>query len=50
MKLFGDKINWGTVVVSVGLFITLEWLAEIYIFRPGVVRVVEETLTEKELN
>jgi len=50
MKVLGDKVNWGTVVVSVGIFITLEWLAEIYIFRPGVVRVVEETLEEKELN
>ena len=44
MKVFGDKINWGTVTVAVGTFIALEMLAEIYSFRPGVQRIVKEDL------
>ena len=50
MKVFGDKVNWGTVVVAVGAFVALEMLAEIYIFRPGVVRIVDEELSERGYN
>jgi len=47
MKVFGDKVNWGTVAVAVGTFIAIEMLAEIYIFRPGVQRIVKEELEER---
>ena len=47
MKVFGDKINWGIVTVAVGTFIALEMLAEIYIFRPGVQRIVKEELEKR---
>jgi len=50
MKLFGDKINWGTVTVTVGTFIAIEMLAEIYVFRPGVERIVKEELEKRGLN
>ncbi len=49
MKVFGDKVNWGTVAVAVGCFIALEMLAEIYIFKPGVRRIVDEELNKREL-
>ena len=47
MKFFGDKVNWGTVAVAVGSFIALEMLAEIYIFKPGVQRIVAEELDKR---
>ena len=47
MTLLGDKINWGTVVVAVGCFIALEMLAEVYIFKPGVKKIVKEELDKK---
>lgn len=47
MKVFGDKINWGTVTVAVGTFIAIEMLAEIYIFRPGVQKIVKEELEKR---
>ena len=49
MKVFGDKVNWGTVVVSVGVFIAIEMLAEIYIFKPGVQRIVKEELEKHKI-
>ncbi len=50
MKLFGDKINWGTVAVAVGAFVALEMWAEIYVFRPGVKKIVKEELDKRGLN
>tara|TARA_R110002074_G_scaffold371011_2_gene546022 strand:+ start:335 stop:487 length:153 start_codon:yes stop_codon:yes gene_type:complete len=47
MKVFGDNINWGTVTVAVGCFIAIEMLAEIYVFRPGVVKIVDEELKKR---
>ena len=47
MKVLGDKVNWGTVLVAVGVFITLEMIAEIYVFKPGVQRIVKEELEQK---
>ncbi len=47
MKVFGDKINWGTVTVAVGAFVLLEILAEIYVFRPGVEKIVKEELDKR---
>ncbi len=49
MKVFGDKVNWGTVAVAVGTFIAIEMLAEIYVFRPGVQKIVEEELDKRGL-
>ena len=49
MKVFGDKINWGTVTVAVGCFIALEMLAEIYVFRPGVQKIVKEELEKHKI-
>lgn len=49
MKVFGDKVNWGTVAVAVGVFIAIEMLAEIYVFKPGVQRIVEEELQRHEI-
>lgn len=50
MKVLGDKVNWGTVVVAVGSFILIEMLAEIFIFKPGVKKIVEEQLEENYKN
>jgi len=50
MKVFGDKINWGTVTVAVAAFVALEMWAEIYVFRPGVKKIVKEELDKKGLN
>ena len=50
MKLFGDKINWGTVTIAVGAFIALEIWAEIYVFRPGVESIVKEELEKRGIN
>ena len=47
MTLFGDKINWGTVAVAVGCFVALEILAEIYVFKPGVQKIVDEELGKR---
>ena len=44
MKVLGDEVNWGTVVVAVVGFIALEMIAEIYVFRPGVQKIVKEEL------
>ena len=49
MKVFGDKVNWGTVAVAVGVFIAIEMLAEIYVFRPGVKKIVDEELRNHEI-
>jgi|TARA_R110000824_G_scaffold144586_1_gene312556 hypothetical protein len=49
MKLFGDKINWGTVTVAVAAFIAIEMIAEIYVFRPGVVKIVDEELKKHKI-
>ena len=49
MKVFGDKVNWGTVAVAVGCFVALEMIAEIYVFRPGVVKIVNEELKKQEI-
>ena len=50
MKVWGDRVNWGTVTVAVCAFVALELLAEIYIFRPGVVRIVDEELDKRGFN
>tara|TARA_Y100000592_G_scaffold42645_1_gene67771 strand:- start:969 stop:1121 length:153 start_codon:yes stop_codon:yes gene_type:complete len=47
MKEFGDKVEWRTVVVSVCAFIAVEMLLEIYIFQPGVRRIVDEELEKR---
>ena len=47
MKVLGDKVNWGTVVVAVGCFIAIEMLAEIYIFKPGVKKIVHQELNKR---
>ncbi len=47
MKVLGDKVNWGTVIVAVGCFIAIEMLAEIYIFKPGVKKIVNEELNKR---
>mgnify|MGYP000368335355 CR=1 FL=1 len=47
MKLFGDEINWGTVAVAVAAFITIEMIAEVYVFKPGVKRIVKEELEQR---
>ena len=49
MKVLGDKVNWGTVAVAVGCFIAIEMLAEIYIFKPGVRKIVREELENLKL-
>ena len=49
MKVFGDEVNWGTVAVAVGVFIAIEMLAEIYVFRPGVKKIVDEELRNHEI-
>ena len=47
MKEFGDKVEWRTVVVSVCAFIAVEMLLEVYIFQPGVRRIVDEELEKR---
>tara|TARA_R100001509_G_scaffold156316_1_gene119480 strand:- start:61 stop:213 length:153 start_codon:yes stop_codon:yes gene_type:complete len=47
MKEFGDKVEWRTVVVSVLAFVAVEMLLEIYIFQPGVRRIVDEELEKR---
>jgi|TARA_R110001592_G_scaffold20489_8_gene83064 hypothetical protein len=49
MKVFGDKVNWGTVAVAVGTFIAIEMLAEIFVFKPGVQRIVKEELEKHKI-
>ena len=49
MKVLGDKVNWGTVVIAVGCFIALEMIAEIYVFKPGVQRIVKEELENHKI-
>ena len=49
MKVFGDKVNWGTVAVAVGCFVALEMIAEIYVFKPGVQRIVKEELKQHKI-
>lgn len=49
MKVLGDKVNWGTVLIAVGGFIALEMIAEAFIFRPGVRKIVKEELEARGL-